>query len=138
MNELQTGFMGWMEREYAGSGEIYEPKSVEGRCDLTADATSTCPLILDVTNREVIWADLAITLNGWGGNVHNTVDGAIATADLTSRMSATRASLQDLFTTSVVARGGEIVDNREDAAMVIAEDGDISPFDLTNITANWL
>lgn len=138
MNQLEVGFMGWMARQYPGSGEIYEPKSVEGRCDLTADATSTCPIILDVETKEVIWVDMALTLRGSATSVHNTCDKAIATADLASRMSATRASLMDVFTTHILARNGELVENREDATFVIAEDGDMNPYDIAKFCSDWL
>jgi len=138
MTQLDVGFMGWMEREYPGSGEIYEPKSVQGRCDLTADATSTCPLILDVQSREIVWADLAVTINGGGRSVHNTVIKSIATADLVTRMAATRATLYELFVSNIIARKGEIVSKREDANYVIAEDGDLSPYDVATIMADWM
>jgi stress response protein SCP2 len=138
MNQLDVGFCGWMEREHAGSGEIFEPKSVTGRCDLTADATSTCPMILDVVNREIIWADLSITLSGGCQSTERTMDKSTATAELVSRMSATKASLYDLFLLHTVARDGELVINREDANFVIAEDGDLSPYDIAKVTSEWL
>ena len=138
MNQLDVGYMGWMEREYAGSGEIYEPKSVVGRCDLTADATSTCPLILDVKNREIIWTDLAIALNGYCQTVEGTMDKSIATAELATRMSTIKSSLFDVFFSHVNARGGLLVDNKEDADFVIAEDGDVSPYDIAKIMAEWV
>lgn len=138
MNQLDVAFMGWMEREKPGSGEIYEPKSVQGRCDLTADATSTCPLILDVKNREIIWADIPMRLSGGGHRVENTMDIGTATADLASRMSYTRASLMDVFFTHMIAQGADVTVNREEADFVIAEDGDLSPFDVATIMAEWV
>ena len=138
MNQLNVGFAGWMEREYAGSGEIYEPKSVVGRYDLTADATSTCPMILDVVKREVIWADLSLTLQGYCQSTETTADKAIATAELVSRMSTTRSSLMDLFLAQVQARNGEIVFEKEDADFVIAEDGDLSPYDVAKIMSDYI
>ena len=138
MNQLDVGFMGWMEREYAGSGEIYEPKSVEGRCDLTADATSTCPMILDVENREIIWADLAVSLQGYCQSTETTMNKSVATAELVSRMSASRPTLNDLFSLNVSARNATIVEERSEANYVIAEDGDVSPFDVAKIMSEFI
>jgi stress response protein SCP2 len=138
LTELPIGFCGWMEREYAGSGEIYEPKSITGRCDLTADATSTCPMILDVANREIVWADMALTLQGYCQSTESTADKAVATAELISRMSVTKASLMDMFLMHLQARNGEIVVDREEADFVISETGDLSPFDVARIMSEWV
>lgn len=138
MNQLNIGFCGWMERENAGSGEIFEPQSVTGRCDLTADATSTCPMILDVVNREIIWADLSVVINGMGHSTETTMDKNIATAELITRMSSTRSSLYDLFMIHMIARNGTLVDIKEEADFVIAEDGDLSPYDIAKVTSEWL
>jgi stress response protein SCP2 len=138
MKELDVAFCGWMEREYAGSGEIYEPKSVVGKADLTAETTSTCPMILDVKTREIIWCDMALTLSQFCSSVENTMDATIATADLITRMSSTRANLYDLFTTNISAQGLKLVDNREEADYIIDEDGDLSPYDIAKITSIWL
>jgi len=138
MNQLPIAFCGWMEREYPGCGEIFEPKSVVQRCDLTSDATSTTPMILDVASKEIIWCDMPMSLNGNCRAVENTMDKTIATAELISRKSVTSATLYDVFKATVEARNGIIVQNREDADFVFAEDGDINPYDIANVTSEWL
>lgn len=141
LKSLDVAFAGWMEREHVLSGEIYEPTTVAGRCDLTADAIGSCPMILDVYTKEIIWADLPIEMSGYHTtchSTHTTMDKSIANADLASRMSFVRADLSDLFVTHVVARGGELVTNREDADFVIAEDGDVSPYDVAAIMSEWV
>jgi stress response protein SCP2 len=138
MTELPIGFCGWMGRDKPNSGEIFEPLSVEGRCDLTADASSTAPMILDVINREIVWADLAVTLNGSCYSTESTVDKTIATAELITRMKDTRVSLFDVFAHNVLARDGKLVNERELANFVIAEDGDVSPYDIAKIMSEWI
>jgi stress response protein SCP2 len=138
MNELSVGTCGWMVREFPGSGEIFEALSVEGRCDLTADATATCPMIVDVAKREVVWTDLAMTLDGYCHSTETTTQKGIATAELATRMAYTKVSLYDLFFMHVLAREGKLVVNREDSDFAICEDGDLSPYDIAKICAEWL
>lgn len=138
MSQMDVAFAGWMAREGLGSGEIYEPKSVEGRCDLTADAVSVSPMMVDVQTREIIWTDMAMQLGGGYRCVANSLDKATATADMISRMSKTRASLEDLFYTVCEGTGSTLVSDREDADYVIAEDGDLSPFDVAKIMSEWV
>jgi hypothetical protein len=59
---------------------------------------------------------------------------------LITRMSASRATLYEMFTANVLAREGTVVLNREEAEVefTIAEDGDVSPFDIAKITSEWL
>jgi stress response protein SCP2 len=138
MNQLEVGFMGWMERSSVNSGEIFEPKSVKGRCDLTADATSTSPLIVDIRNNQIIWCDLATTIDGSGFRVENTLPITVATAAKATQMANTSASLYDIFVSNIIAQGADIVYRRSDADYVIAEDGDLSPFDLDRIMTDWV
>lgn len=139
MNQLEVGFMGWMERSNVNSGEIYEPTSVEGRCDLTADASSSSPLIVDVETKQIVWCDLPTTLTGGGYHVGNTLPITVATAAKATRMAETSASLFDIFATNIIAQdGADVVFERSEADFVIAEDGDLSPFDLTRIMADWV
>jgi hypothetical protein len=49
--ELPECFAGWMARDKAASGEIYEPKTVVDRVDLTADSTIAIPLIIEIVER---------------------------------------------------------------------------------------
>jgi len=95
-------------------------------------------MILDVANREVIWADLALVMNRYCQSTETTLDKGIATAELVSRMSTTRSSLMDLFLMQVQARKGEIVFEREEADFVIAEDGDLSPYDVAKIMSDFI
>ena len=55
---MPHAMFGWMSREDVKSGEIYEPKTVEQKMDLTSQSTVCIPVIFDCVNREVIWCDM--------------------------------------------------------------------------------
>jgi inosine/xanthosine triphosphate pyrophosphatase family protein len=60
---------GWMTRENVNSNEIYDPKFVEQKVDLTSDSRNAIPVVFDLETREAVWCDLATNSNvSWGGN----------------------------------------------------------------------
>jgi hypothetical protein len=64
--ELPECFAGWMAREKPQSGEIYEPRTIENKLDLSADSKIAVPVIFDLVERQAIWCDLslkAVSLN---------------------------------------------------------------------------
>lgn len=79
-----------------------------------------------------------MVLSGSANSVHNTVNKGIATAELATRMIKTRMTLEELFMIHVIARKGEIVENKEDADFTICEGGNLSPYDIAKITAEYL
>ena len=50
-----------MVRQYPGSGEIFEPSTVQDKVDITADTQISIPVILDLKERKLIWTDLSLT-----------------------------------------------------------------------------
>ena len=59
--DLPECFTGWMVRQYPGSGEIFEPSTVQDKVDITADTQISIPVILDLKERKLIWTDLSLT-----------------------------------------------------------------------------
>ena len=57
-SKMPQVFAGGMTRKKPNSGEIFEPKTVDNRFDLTADTRFCIPLILDISERKVIWSDI--------------------------------------------------------------------------------
>lgn len=56
-SEFST-FAGYMMRDSLASGKKYEPASVRLKFNLTSDATSYIPLVFDIVERKVIFADM--------------------------------------------------------------------------------
>lgn len=131
--ELFAGFMG---RESAGSGEIYEPKTVLNKVDITIDGQNAVPLIIDLLEREVIWTDMSMPSSNYRpNNVESNKNGL----ELLSEAMVTRKApnMFDLFTLHASSRG-VLVDTREDADVVFALDGDITPFDTEVILSEYV
>ncbi len=109
-------FVGYMERDALRSGKVFEPESVTLRFDLDSENTTAAPIIFDLVERKVIYADIA------SGNSAHSAEGGAGTKQqaLTEAMmtvSERKPTLYDVLLLNAQARG-EIVDNREDADVV--------------------
>lgn len=118
--EMPHAMFGWMERADVNSGEIYEPKTVEQKLDLTADSTVCIPVIFDCVKREFIWCDMNLSLSGvhtntGGNNLESNLSGVAAVCY--SMVNMKKPDLYDLIALNVMGRG-VLVDNREDADIV--------------------
>lgn len=135
-SDIPECFAGFMSRSKPNSGEIYEPASVHNKVDLTVPTTRAIPYIFDIKERKAIWLDMA-EYTPYGG-VNNIANGA---TELQLAMEAivnrTVSDLYDLFYLHATTRG-TLVETREEADVVIAVDGDVSPFDTAKINSDWL
>lgn len=133
--DLPECFAGWMSRSKAKSGEIYEPKTVADRVDLTADARIAIPLIIDVVERKVIWCDLSLKSNP---NYYNNVHGNLKGINFTLQSFATmnKPNLYDLLSLHVKARG-KMVKTPEKADTVFSVDNE-TQFRLEEIASEYM
>lgn len=132
---LPECFAGFMVRQHPDSGEVYEPKTVENKIDLTANTKSCIPMIIDLKKREIIWADLALTRSPSVNNVHGNLP---AITILNKAMTLlVKPSLYDLFELHVAARGQRVLDRRQ-ANTIFATDDGVTPFDTEKIMADFL
>lgn len=139
-SDMPHAMFGWMSREDVKSGEIYEPKTVEQKMDLTSQSTVCIPVIFDCVNREVIWCDMNLSLNGChsnygGNNVESNLSGVAATCYSIVNMS--KPNLYDLIDLHIRARGLR-VDNKEDADVIFDIDSGITPFDTEVFMGEYL
>jgi hypothetical protein len=133
--DLPECFAGWMARAEPNSGEIYEPKTVQDRLDITADTRIAIPLIIDVVQKEVIWCDMALRRHPrWQNNVHGNLKGINLTLQALTHLN--KPSLYELFTLHAVARG-EFVKSPEMADTVFSvENG--TPLRQEEIASEYL
>lgn len=129
--DMPHAMFGWMGREDVNSGEIYEPKTVEQKMDLTSQSTVCIPVIFDCVNREVIWCDMNLTLDGThrhfgGNNLESNLLGVAAVCY--GMVNMHKPNLYDLIALHIQARGLR-VDKKEDADVVFDVDSGITPFD---------
>lgn len=139
-SDMPHAMFGWMSREDVKSGEIYEPKTVEQKMDLTSQSTVCIPVIFDCVNREVIWCDMNLSLNGCyanrgGNNVESNLSGVAATCY--SMVNMSKPNLYDLIDLHIKARGLR-VDNKDDADIIFDIETGITPFDTDIIVAEYI
>jgi hypothetical protein len=133
--DLPECFAGWMARTHANSGEIFEPKTVQDRIDLSADTRIALPLILDLQTAEAIWIDLALRRYPNWNNVENNLSGI--SVMLRAMTSLKKLSLYELFELHIAARG-QRVEGRDIAKQIFATDGNVTPFDGDRIASQWM
>lgn len=139
--DIPECFAGCMFREKPQSGEIYDPKTVEYKFDLTAESGVAVPLIFDMVENQIIWCDMNIDVPniGWGAranNVENNAKGIVAIGRALTELS--KPNLYDLFRLHAKARG-RIVKNKVEADVVFGlTKGDVTAYDIDKIVSEYL
>jgi stress response protein SCP2 len=134
--DIPECFAGIMMRQKPNSGEIFDPKTVDNRMDLTADTQICIPMIIDLLERKVIWTDLGLRRNlDCYNNLHANMSSLQVTAKAMTGLN--KPDLYDLFRMHAEARG-EFVDNIEDADTVFSIEEGITPFDTDVIVSEYL
>lgn len=134
--ELPECFAGFMMRQTPNSGEIYEPKTVINKFDLTSNSKISIPLMIDLSERKVYWTDISLKANPYySNNVYNNMSSITIIAK--SMMSLVKPNLYDLFDLHIRARGRQVV-NIKEAKHIFAVDEGTTPFDIEEIIANYI
>jgi stress response protein SCP2 len=132
---LPECFTGIMIRQFPNSGEVYEPRTVQMKIDLTSATRACIPMVIDLERRELIWTDLGLTREPFINNARNTLSTiTVLTRAMTSLV---KTSLYDLFTLHTEARG-ERVFEKQNADTIFAIDEGITPFDTQRIASSFL
>ena len=133
--DLPECFMGWMSREEPNSGEIYEPKTVEQKIDLTANTTIAIPMVIDIVNGTLKWLDLSLLrriehCNNIEANGSNIAKLGFAFTEKEF------PNLYDLLELHSAARG-EIIEDKDEADTVFSiEEG--TPYNTDTLLAEFL
>jgi len=134
--ELPECFAGIMLRKSNKSGEIYEPKTVLNKFDLTADTKICIPLIIDMKSLEMIWTDLALKNHpNYNNNVFNNQSTLALMAK--SMVEMNKPTLYDLFNLHAKARGRKTKDKKIADTVFSLKTG-ITPFDTEKIISEFL
>jgi hypothetical protein len=133
--DIPECYMGWMERQYPDSGEVYEASTVVNKADITANTRISIPIVIDVKDMKVIWTDLALTsdslYNNVEGNKFNVASMARAIHELI------KPSLYELFELHCAARGS-LCETIDEADTVFSLEKGITPFDVDVIISHYL
>lgn len=133
--EMFNCYFGWMRRDKLGEeGEIFEPSTVEGRIDIISDKINNIPVIINLETNTIYFADFDTTLS------EITIDGIgpVFKPLIDSIENINQISMYDLFKYHIDGSHAVLVDNKEDAELVIGKDGDITPFDITTIMGEYM
>lgn len=134
--DLPECFAGWMQRQHPDSGEIFEPRTVVNRLDITADTIFCLPAIFDLEEKKVIWADIALdSYPHYPNNVANNLSGV--SLMLRAVLSLRKLTLYRLFELHIRARGQQVDDITTADTVFSVHDG-ITPFNSELIVSQFL
>jgi hypothetical protein len=132
-------YAGWMTRDHVQSNEIFDPKTVQQKIDVTAESRVAIPVIFDLQERQAIWMDLATksldTLcrpNNVESNRATVFDAVESALNMENK-----PNLYDLFWMHGESRG-ILVDTPEEADTVFSWDGDVTPSKVSTILSEYL
>jgi hypothetical protein len=133
--DLPECFAGWMARQSAGSGEIFEPRTVQDKVDIASDTRVCLPAVFDLVERRVLWMDIALNGSPYWNNVQNNLSGV--SLMLRAMLGLKKTTLHTLFGLHIKARG-QLTLSQSDADTVFSTQSGLTPFDLDRIAAEYL
>lgn len=134
--DLPECFAGWMSRQESGSGEVYEPRTVQDKLDVASNTRICIPAVFDIEAQEVIWADLALKNKpAYSNNAINNLSSL--SLMLRSLTSIAKPDLHTLFALHIRARGSQAA-SPEVAETVFSPEAGITPMDVDRIRADFL
>jgi stress response protein SCP2 len=133
--DLPECFAGWMARTHADSGEIFEPKTVRNKIDISSDTKICLPLIIDLQEQQVIWTDIALKKYPMWNNVANNLSSV--TTMLKAMTNLRKTTLYDLFSLHIKSRGEFVSDKNQGENIFSVEEG-ITPFNLETIASEFM
>jgi hypothetical protein len=137
-SDIPECFVGWMMRDKPNSGEIYDPRTVSNKIDLGSESVNNLPIIIDLKERKVYWAD--INIKDRNKIVPNNAISNISVVGLAGKSitEMVKPDLYDLFDHHIKSRNGEMVENMEEADVIFSEDRGVTPYDIDEIVNEYL
>lgn len=130
-------FIGYMNREKALLGEVFEPRSVQNKFYLKGEGTSAVPVIFDLKTNEVIISDIFYQ-RGRGLNTYSAKKDFEELIKILEDMNKSYPKQKRLFELYVKANEGEIVKNIEESEISFGFNGKIKPHELDKIVSDFL
>lgn len=136
--DLPECFAGWMARQKVQSGEIFDARTVQDKIDIAGDTKVNIPLFIDLKERNVIWADVALKTRGPINNSRKNGESLVLMGKAVTGL--TKPTLYDLFDMHAEARGtGRCAESAQSEADTVfsLHDG-ITPFDTDRIMSEFM
>jgi len=134
-SDMPECYSGWMMRDRPCSGEIFEPKTVQDKLDLSSESTINVPVILDLVDRKLLWVDLAFNSGGYLNNIESNSSNLQKICKGIIQMH--KPNLYDLFRLHTESRGTK-VDSPAAADITFSLDSKINPFTPEVINSQFL
>lgn len=134
-SELPECFAGYMTRDGVQSGEIYDPRTVQNKFDVTSDTKTVVPLVIDLKERKVIWTDMQLSQGRRYNFIDSHSDGISAIVKAMNEMH--KPTLHDLFMLHAKSRG-TLVKTKEEADTVFSMTEGTTPFDHEKIISTFI
>ena len=135
-DQMEKCCVGWMEREYPKSNEIYDPKTVSQYIDLTGKSKTYTPVVFDLKEKTVCFVDINGKVES--GHAYSLgKQGFDQMALFRSMIQKRTMSLGTLIDLHCSARRAEIVDTPEEADIVFSLDKGITPYDYIELE-KWM
>lgn len=134
-NEIPVCYAGFMGREHRNSGEVFEPKTVKQKFDITSETTVCIPMIFDIVEKKVIWADMSLKGNNQYNNVETHFERIGLIAKAISKMNKHKANIYELLMLHAKSRGKTT--SYIERADVVFDETNI-PFEIDTIIGKYL
>lgn len=129
-NLIPECYAGWMMRRNPNSGEIFEPKTVENKFTVSSNSKMAIPLIIDVKEKRVYWADMSFSQNHfYSNNVYNNRLGISCMSQAIVELN--KLNVYDLYKLHAESRG-KVVKSKEKADLVL------DSFDINTILSEYM
>lgn len=133
--DLPECFAGWMGRKSAQSGEIYDPRTVQNKFDVSSNSRLVIPAVFDVVQRQAIWTDVTLPSRVvWNNNVGTNLEGIQLALRAMTEIS--KPNLYDLLKLHTEARG-HLVEHPENATHVFSVANE-TPYQLETIASDYM
>lgn len=133
-------FAGAMKRSEPGSGEIYEPKTVQDRFEFDGEGRIAVPLVYDLVEEKLTYTELVLK-----GNSGDTIECSSSNLKLMAKtiidFERTKPNLFDLFSLHAKARGANIdyeFDSEKEYDVIFGIDKGITPYQIDIINGEWI
>jgi stress response protein SCP2 len=125
---------GWMMRQQPQSGEVFDARTVVDKLDLTTAAKGAMPMVIDLVDRKIIWADAALKVER-GYSVQSNM---LTQISLLGRAftQINKPTLYNLLMLHAVSRGTELVYDKAQADTVFS--AETTPYELERITSEFM
>jgi hypothetical protein len=125
-----------MIRQKPNSGEVFEPKTVQDKIDVTASSRTCVPIIIDAQDRRVYWADLGLKS---AMQINNAARNSVGFSQIGRAIAGLqKPTLYDLFGMHAEGRGA-LVDSPDQADAVFGlHEGTVTAFDTDTILSQFL